>query len=44
MFDVATPFGEIAGMISVAFAGAFMLLLALRVIARSSGRRAPLRS
>jgi uncharacterized membrane protein YeaQ/YmgE (transglycosylase-associated protein family) len=43
-FHMATPFGGIAGMIFVAFAGACMLLLALRVTFHLSGRRALQRS
>lgn len=43
-FHIATPFGGIEGMIFVAFVGAFMLLLALRMTFRSHGRRALLRS
>jgi uncharacterized membrane protein YeaQ/YmgE (transglycosylase-associated protein family) len=38
-FHMAALFGGIAGMILVAFVGAFMLLLALRVAFHLSGRR-----
>ena len=42
--DIETPLGEIGGMISLAFIGAIVLLVALRATFRSSGRRALLRS